>query len=103
MTNKQQIKVGLLDAKSIVLNELIGEGNYGKVYKGKVLELNVAVKVLKQKDLTESDIQEFQREAQKLVGPPNKRGQSDRIHGEVLGDGPSGCYPEGENNSLAQV
>jgi len=54
-----------IDMKEIVLEEKIGEGGFGVVYKGKWRDLYVAVKMLHRQDPKLSE--EFQREAALMV------------------------------------
>jgi len=62
-----------IDPNDIILEKLIGEGKFGKVYKGKCHSCDVAVKIPARQDLSEKDLEKFRREVEimRTINHPN--------------------------------
>lgn len=62
-----------IDPNDIKIEKLIGEGKFGKVYKGKCHSCDVAVKIPARQDLSERDLEKFRREVQimRTINHPN--------------------------------
>lgn len=57
-----------IDFSTLETSALLGSGSFGHVYKGVYRGTNVAVKKLKQQNLTKKQLDEFASEASVMVG-----------------------------------